>query len=1320
MLPFKFWVRRLFLKTSRSQRSPAARRHRGARVLRPLLEILEDRLAPATIVVTSLADNTTADGQVTLREAWQAAVTHTSVDGSATGTGNDTIRFAAGLAGGTITLTGNDLVNPFAFGPTALVVPNGTRITIDGSNFVGPGITLSGGGTHRVFGVLPGSTLTLQGITVTGGSVQGGDGGSGGTGGGGAAGLGGAVFNAGTLNVIASTFTGNTAIGGNGGNGVLAGGFGAAGGGGVGGAGGNAVAPFSGNAGGGGVQAAAPDTGTGNGGAGGLNQVGGSAAAQSNGTLGGGGGGGSAVFTTTAGSGTAASSGGFGGGGGGGFNGGAGGFGGGGGGGNPNGGIVGIGQGGQGGFGGGGGGSTAIISIGLSGFGGGAGGVRNGGGGAGMGGAIFNNGGVVTLTNSTLTGNTAHGGTGQGGIGGSLGGRGLGGALFNRNGSVTLLNSTLSGNTADGAGGTIYNLGDGAIGSVVMNNTIVAGTAPNSADFMSATLNGGISDTSGSNNLVQKNPALGGFIGTGTLTGQDPLLGSLADNGGPTQTLALGDTSPAIDAGTETLLVPTDPSVWTTDTNLQEHTGASVTFLKEAIQLEDRGYLNTASQYDPANGGLHITGTWTFQLINDDDFLQILTRSDGTPSGTYGETANGVQFFASASSGQVSIGGQGDAVVSGGDASALPDGISQGASFNFDIVDDGATLSFTLTQTDNLSNTVTVTATCPTHLGTNLVTFHNREFEFGGDHVALLQNVVIRNNTTSAILLQETPSSSLNLATDQRGGGYVRVYGAHADIGAFEVQTVTDTTTAVDASQGSVAYGTALTFTATVTASSGSDAPAQGGVEFYSGNTDLGAGTYQAGQSSGTSSVWTLTTAGNALPALSAQDVHAVYLPGPGFVTSTGTLSGGQTITKAHLTVTADNKARLEGQSDPTFTATLSGFVAGETLATSDVIVGAGAGFTSTDTAASMAGPYSITPSIGNLTSNNYDFSFMDGTLTVLKPLTNGKGIFTDADGDRFLVKLTGPGQVGVLPTGTGSIDTIFLAGTDPTMKSTLSITLQKPQVGDGLISIGDIEGSGLKDLNASSSNLVGGGINQDDGIHLTGLLKSLTLHDVLNGADIVVQGTFSDTTTLSLHKVDNGTTIDLGSRIASLTAASFGTGTVMAPSMGTLKITGDKAHGIAGDFGAVVNLSGQGVLTGRAFLNKVVIAGTVSGAIFKGPGNVKSFTVGAFDNSLIILGTYVPTDPNNLLAGGSLSSGFILGSFTAKGLPTGSAFVNSIIVAGTLTAVKLKSAQTQNGGVPFGVIGHTVVSVKIQTPQFSRDKKHPVTAKDDFLVKIV
>jgi hypothetical protein len=54
--------------------------------------------------------------------------------------------------------------------------------------------------------------------------------------------------------------------------------------------------------------------------------------------------------------------------------------------------------------------------------------------------------------------------------------------------------------------------------------------------------------TSGGHNLFQDTTGCTITAGTGDISGESPLLGSLADNGGPTQTLAL-TTGPALEAG---------------------------------------------------------------------------------------------------------------------------------------------------------------------------------------------------------------------------------------------------------------------------------------------------------------------------------------------------------------------------------------------------------------------------------------------------------------------------------------------------------------------------------------------------------------------------------------------------------------------------------------------------------------------------------------------------------------------------------------------------------------------------------------------------
>jgi photosystem II stability/assembly factor-like uncharacterized protein len=108
------------------------------------------------------------------------------------------------------------------------------------------------------------------------------------------------------------------------------------------------------------------------------------------------------------------------------------------------------------------------------------------------------------------------------------------------------------------------------------------------------------------------------------------------------------------------------------------------------------------------------------------------------------------------------------------------------------------------------------------------------------------------------------------------------------------------------------------------------------------------------------------------------------------------------TVTKAPLTVTADDKSRLFGAPNPPLTATLSGFVLGQTLVTSGVT--GSASCTTTAVVFSTAGNYPITCTVGSLTSGNYSFGpFVPGTLTVgySSPCitTTRNGPFTVASG---------------------------------------------------------------------------------------------------------------------------------------------------------------------------------------------------------------------------------------------------------------------------------------------------------------------------------
>jgi LPXTG-site transpeptidase (sortase) family protein len=172
------------------------------------------------------------------------------------------------------------------------------------------------------------------------------------------------------------------------------------------------------------------------------------------------------------------------------------------------------------------------------------------------GGAIYNNlGTITTIVNSTFSGNTAING------GGGILNRGTfttlanstfynnrvtsgqGGGIYLWEGVLAeIVNSTFSGNSASSDGGGIY-----AFGYVTtIANTIIANNSAGTAG--SENCYGGSGPTTSTNNLTD---SLGCWSFTDTLIPANH-LGPPANNGGPTQTMALLATlpaNPAIDSG---------------------------------------------------------------------------------------------------------------------------------------------------------------------------------------------------------------------------------------------------------------------------------------------------------------------------------------------------------------------------------------------------------------------------------------------------------------------------------------------------------------------------------------------------------------------------------------------------------------------------------------------------------------------------------------------------------------------------------------------------------------------------------------------------
>jgi subtilase family serine protease len=111
--------------------------------------------------------------------------------------------------------------------------------------------------------------------------------------------------------------------------------------------------------------------------------------------------------------------------------------------------------------------------------------------------------------------------------------------------------------------------------------------------------------------------------------------------------------------------------------------------------------------------------------------------------------------------------------------------------------------------------------------------------------------------------------------------------------------------------------------------------------------------------------------------------------------------SGTLTVTPATLTVTADNARRAVGAANPPFTASYSGFVLGQSLESSGVT--GSPGLSTTASAASPAGTYPITPSLGSLAAANYTFVFVPGTLMVASAVSQTAGVFDPATATWYL-----------------------------------------------------------------------------------------------------------------------------------------------------------------------------------------------------------------------------------------------------------------------------------------------------------------------------
>ncbi len=247
-----------------------------------------------------------------------------------------------------------------------------------------------------------------------------------------------------------------------------------------------------------------------------------------------------------------------------------------------------------------------------------------------FGGAIFNTG-SCAITNATLFANLALGGLtiNTNGIN-TDGANAFGGGIYNAGGTVVSVNNTFAQNDAEGGTGLTNGTGFGG-GIYSTTNTTLVNTiltnGPSSSNCFGVLIDAG-------HNL--SSDASCNFTNTGSLNNTDPLVGSLANNGGPTLTAELLAGSPAIDAGDTAAAPPTDQRGIVRPVGPAADIGA----FEYYATLPACSYLlsqtNATFSASGGSGTLNVTANYycSWTASSDTNWLTITSATNGTGVGS--------------------------------------------------------------------------------------------------------------------------------------------------------------------------------------------------------------------------------------------------------------------------------------------------------------------------------------------------------------------------------------------------------------------------------------------------------------------------------------------------------------------------------------------------------------------------------------------------------------------------------------------------------------------------------------------------------------
>lgn len=566
----------------------------------------------------------------------------------------------------------------------------------------------------------------------------------------------------------------------------------------------------------------------------------------------------------------------------------------------------------------------------------------------GNGGGVANFG-TMTLINSTVSGNTNSAGGGLQALPVD------GGGIFN-SGTLTITNSTIAGNSVstyptgtgianlEAAGGGIFNEG-----TLTMTNSVVAGNSAtasllpgsdpaSSAVAIGAGIWGGL--TTGANNILSGNTSNGSNTSnapeeddcetpgspacptngtSGNLVGSNIPLAPLGNYGGPTNTIPPLPGSPAICGGLVADIpagVTTDqrgfPRTTTYDSNPPcVDSGAVQTNYSVAFSTEPPASVPLSTNFAAA---LQLSESSSPFPVSGVSIPVALASGDAGSLNVSSLTTNAAGI-AGSSTLQVSSTGTGDTLVAALQLTTAPPPAPLTSPINitatssaFDVSISTSTTTLTASATSAaIGTSVTFTATVSSPLTspapTGTVQFYDGSTALG-----------------SAVTLTAGSASYSTASLAEGTHTITAVYSGDANFSSSTSAALTEhivmaaSTTTLAASATSVAIGTSVTFTATVSSSLTSPAPT-GTVQFYDGSTKLGSAvTLTAGRASySTSSL-----------AAGTHTITAVYSGDSNFSSSTSAGLTEQIVMAASATTLAASATSVVSGTSVTFTATVS------------------------------------------------------------------------------------------------------------------------------------------------------------------------------------------------------------------------------------------------------------------------------------------------------------------------------------------------------------------------------------------------------------